>query len=42
MYKNDLKIKIKNIGSIENASFNIKDITGILGLPNSGKSYALR
>ena len=42
MDKNDLKIRIKNIGSIENVSFTIKDITGILGLPNSGKSYALR
>jgi len=42
MDKNELEISIKNIGSIKNASFSIKDLTGILGLPNSGKSYALR
>ncbi len=42
MDKNELKIVINDIGSIKRASLNIKDLTGILGLPNSGKSYALR
>jgi predicted ATPase len=44
MNKSELKISIKEIGPIKNTVFNIniKDLTGILGLPNSGKSYALR
>ncbi len=42
MVENRIKIEINEIGSIKHASFNVKDLTGILGLPNTGKGYILR
>ena len=42
MDKLERKIEIKNIGPLKKFSIDIKDVTIILGLPNSGKSYALK
>lgn len=35
-------ITVKNLGPIKNATINVGDLTALIGLPNSGKSYLLR
>lgn len=42
MQNNEIEFNIKNIGPIEKSTIKLNDITILLGLPNSGKSYALR
>lgn len=42
MENDEIEFEIKNIGPIKKSIIRTKNITTILGLPNSGKSYALR
>ncbi|EQB73148.1 MAG: hypothetical protein AMDU4_FER2C00094G0004 [Ferroplasma sp. Type II] len=42
MENDEIEFEITNIGPIKRSIIHIKNITTILGLPNSGKSYALR
>lgn len=35
-------ITVKNLGPIKSATINVGDLTALIGLPNSGKSYLLR